>query len=124
MNTQTGRVIKIGEIKRLQLKDNRTFEKRELMIDCTFIDPYTGARSKYENFLNFEFTGDKVILLDNINLEDIVTISFYLQGNSYTDHEGNERYSINVRAAGIDVKRPAPTKAHLQQEKPDDDIPF
>ena len=69
------------------------FKKREIYIDCTRYDPYTGERSQYENKPLLEFGGDRVLeKLEALQLKagDIVTVSFDIQGTPYKDKDGKQ----------------------------------
>lgn len=104
-NKQTGRVLAIGQTQSISLKDGKTFLKRELLLDCTRFDPYTGERDTFENTPVFEFSGDKgVAMLDNIQVGQVVSVSFDLQGTRY-EKDGQTKYFTRVRPYAIeDVK--------------------
>lgn len=85
-NEITGKVLAIGQPLQLPSKEpNKPFVKRELTLDCTRHDPYTGERSRYENTPMLEFAGDICGELDNIKVGDIVTITFEVVGSKYVD---------------------------------------
>jgi hypothetical protein len=62
-NVITGKVIAVSGIQRTQPKDasKQPTEFRQLFIDCTRYDPYTGERSQYENKPLLELGGDKLL---------------------------------------------------------------
>ncbi len=85
-NTITGRVLSVGQPLQVAGKDpSRPIIKRELVMDCTRHDPYTGERSQWENTPMLEFTGDLCRELDTIQQGDIVTVSFSVEGTRYED---------------------------------------
>lgn len=85
--TITGKVLAIGQPQQIpSSKDpSRPFIKRELTLDCTRYDPFTGQRSPYENTPMLEFTGDICGELNQIKEGDVVTVTFEVQGTRYTD---------------------------------------
>ena len=128
------------------------FKKREIYIDCTRYDPYTGKRSEYENKPLLEFNGDKTLakvnpILDTLQKDDVVAISFDLQGRQITNQQGQKKFFTSIRCYAIEVVRkagqpaaaapaaaPAPAPAPAAQQPqadpfpataaPEDDLPF
>lgn len=128
------------------------FKKREIYIDCTRYDPYTGKRSEYENKPLLEFNGDKTLakvnpILDTLQKDDVVAISFDLQGRQITNQQGQKKFFTSIRCYAIEVVRkagqpaaaapaaaPAPAQAAQQPAPqtdpfpataaPEDDLPF
>lgn len=114
-NKQTGRVLAIGQTQSIALKDGKTLLKRELLLDCTRFDPYTGVRDTFENTPLFEFSGDKgVAMLDGIQVGQVVSVSFDLQGTRY-EKDGQAKYFTRVRPYAIeDVKTKTQQQAAQQ----------
>lgn len=88
------------------------FKKREIYIDCTRFDPYTGKRSEYENKPLLEFNGDKTLakvnpILDTLQKDDVVAISFDLQGRQITNQQGQKKFFTSIRCYAIEVVRKA-----------------
>ena len=79
-------------------------KKRELYMDCTMFDPYTGERSQYENKPLLELGGDrlldKVATLD-LKKDDVISVSFFLQGTPYKDAQGKSKVFTAVRRAQV-----------------------
>lgn len=150
-NQQTGRVIAVSKEQTVASADpnKQPFKKREIYIDCTRYDPYTGQRSQYENKPLLEFSGDKTLekvnpVLDQVQKDDIVTISFELVGRHFQDRDGKQKFITGIRCydiqivrkAGVQQQAPAPQPAPQQaqqapqpQQSPfananDDDLPF
>lgn len=106
-NTITGRIEQIGPIEQIPYRENTsTFKKRELTIDATRFDPYTGQRG-FDNFPTFEFTGDKCAELDNFSRGQVVTVYFNLQGNKYQAEDGTLKYFTKIRGYKIELKQPS-----------------
>ena len=113
-NQISGRVIAVSKLQRVASSDasKQPVSKREIFIDCTRYDPYTGQRSQYENKMVLEFVG-KVLekvnpVLDQAQPNDIVTISFELQGRSYQEKGTNKtKYMTQPRCFDIAITRKA-----------------
>lgn len=104
-NQITGRIIEIGQTVQIPPKNGGTpFAKREFLLDATTYDPYTGERSEYENIVPLEFSGDKCTELDKFKDGDIVTISFTLQGRSWTNADGALKRMTSVRCLKIESR--------------------
>lgn len=137
-NQITGTIIQIFPTQNMTSKDgSKTFQRRELLMDCTRFDPYTGERG-YENTPIMEFSGDKCAELDRFKVGQVVTISFDLQGSKYTQ-DGVEKYFTRVRPYKIEGKQiynpvsamaqkpepiTNPITAPVEQPKGNDGLPF
>ena len=112
-NQIAGRVIALSQVKEVASSDpsKGAVKKRELYIDCTRYDPYTGERSQYENKPLLQFGGEKVLAkLEALNLKpnDIVKVSFDIQGTPYKDKTtGKMRVFTAIRCYDIEVTRRA-----------------
>lgn len=104
-NSKTGVVLAVGQPQQLQSKSEKTFVKRSLYLDCTTFDPYTGQRSQYENKILFDFMESKTSLLDNIQVGQVVTVFFDLQGSEFTGQDGQIKYFIHVRPFKVEVRQ-------------------
>lgn len=104
-NSMTGKIHAIMPTETIVSKKDpsKSFQKRTMVLDCTRFDPYTGERG-FDNFPSFEFSGDKCAELDNYKVGQIVTLSFDLQGNKYTDSNGKEKYFTSIRGFKIELK--------------------
>lgn len=116
----TGRVIALGQVKEVSsTTGGEPIKKRELYLDMTMYDPYTGERSDKENKPLLEFGGDKVLAkLEAMNLQkdDVVTVSFAIQGTPYKDKQtGKSRVFTAIRCYDIDIVRKA---GQVQQPAP------
>ena len=102
-NQITGRIIQIEQTVQIPSKSGgSSFTKREFILDATTYDPYTGERSEYENILPLEFSGDKCAELDRYKNGDDVTVSFVLQGRSWTNQDGEFKRMASIRCYKIE----------------------
>lgn len=122
-NHITGRIIEIGQTVQIPSKTGgNSFTKREFILDATTHDPYTGERSEYENILPLEFSGDKCAELDRFSKGDVVTVSFVLQGRSWSNSDGELKRMASIRCYKIEARghtpqstQPAPAQQPVQQ---------
>ena len=133
----TGRVIALSQVQEIPSREagKPAMKKRELYLDMTMYDPYTGERSDKENKPLLEFGGDKVIeklAALNLQKDDIVTISFAIQGTPYKDQQtGKNKVFTAIRCYDIEVVRranqqtqqaaPAPQPQPAPQPTPQND---
>lgn len=144
-NQITGRIIEIGQTVQIPSKRGGSpFTKREFILDATTYDPHTGERSEYENVIPLEFSGDKCAELDRFNQGDVVTVSFILQGRSWTNQDGEPKRMASIRCYKIEARgvvsqspQTVPAQQPIQQPAPQnfpppvdtngnakDDLPF
>lgn len=138
-NTKSGVVLAVGQPQQLKSKEGKVFNKRSLYVDCTTFDPYTGQRSQYENKILFDFMESKMSLLDNIQVGQVVTVSFDLQGSELKEQDGQVKYFVHVRPYKVDVRQvqqpnnqpqppqpqyQQPTQPTYQPPQVEDDTPF
>jgi len=102
-NTITGRIKAIGQTQALQSKrTGNTFLKREMLLDMTRHDPWTGERDTHENIVLLEFGGERsVALLDTVQAGQVVTVSFSVRGFSY-EKDGQTRYMTKIEPYRIE----------------------
>lgn len=121
-NQITGRIIEIGQTIQIPSKNGGSpFTKREFILDATTYDPYTGERSEYENIIPLEFSGDKCTELDRFNQGDVVTVSFILQGRSWTNLNGELKRMVSIRCYKIEGRSgvsQSPQSTPVQQSAP------
>lgn len=106
-----GRIVLIKPTETIQTRNGGTYTKREIVLDCTRFDSITGERG-FDNFPYFTFSGEKVNLLDNFQLGQVVSISFYIQG--YNGSRGDDAYFNTVRGYRIE---PVQTQYQPQQQQ-------
>lgn len=102
-NTITGRVHRISPTENGVTKGGKAFTKRNIVLDCTRFDPYTGERG-FENYPSFDFYAEKCIELDKFQQGQVVTIHFDVVGSYY---QPSDKYITNVRAYKIEPRQPA-----------------
>ena len=104
-----------------------TFKKREFVI--------TDNSSSYPQDIIFQLTQDRTGLIDDINVNDIINVSFNLRGREWTSPTGEVRYFNSLDAWRIDKNQGgAPTPSNIPPAKAesaetlmdesDDDLPF
>lgn len=94
-----GKIKEIGNIVSIPTKNGQTFDKRDLVLDCSLYDRYTG--DKRENFVKFEFGGTKCHVLDSFKVGDIVNVAFVLKGDYYTP-KGETEQKLIMHIVGYD----------------------
>lgn len=82
----------------------KTYISRELVINARRFDPYTGEPTR-DNFVSIELKGEKIKLADNLKQGDLVTASFTLDGNKYTDRNGDTKYFTRINCYAIEPKK-------------------
>lgn len=98
-NTITGRILKVG--KTVNVSKNNEFLKRELVLDCSRYDEYTGE--KRENYVSFSFTQKRCAELDGLSEGELVEVSFILNGRKY-EKDGQTRYINDIVGYKVDRK--------------------
>lgn len=107
-NTKNGVVISVSKLETITSKQSgRQFSKRSVYVDCTPHDPYTLERSEHENKIVFEFIDNNTSMLDGVNPNDVVRITFDLQGVTYKTQDGQTKFSTNVRPYKLEILRKA-----------------
>lgn len=105
-NQITGRLVWVGQTFQIPSKTGGApFLKREFLLDTTTYDPYTGQRNEYENILPLEVSGDKCTELDQFKIGDAITVSFALQGRSWTNQDGELKRMASIRCYKLEVRR-------------------
>lgn len=111
-NQVTGRLVEIGRTQQIASKTGgNPFLKRDFLLDARTYDPYTGQPSEYENLLPLELGGERCADLDRFRAGDTVTVSFALQGRSWTNRDGEQKRMVSIRCYRIEPygKSPAPS---------------
>lgn len=123
-NTKSGIVLAIGQPQQLTSKGGKVFTKRSLYLDCTPHDGITGERSQYENKILFEFMEGKMSLLDNIQVGQVVTVSFDLQGSELTEQDGQVKYFVHVRPFKVEVRQAQQPQGRYPVQQPPVQQPY
>lgn len=113
-NQVNGMVIAVSQVKTVASSDpsKAPLQKREIFIDCTRHDTYTGERSQYENKQVHEFTGKALekcdAVLKTLQKGDVVSIFFDIQGIENTDKAtGKKKYFNAIRCYDCKILRRA-----------------
>ena len=116
-NQITGKLFSIGSTQTIQSKNGNQFTKRDVVLDTTRYDPYTGERG-FENYPMFEFTGEKCKDLDGYQVGQVVTISFDLQGGFFDGEDGTKKNFTKVRGYKIEARASvqAQPQPHVQPQ--------
>jgi hypothetical protein len=85
-----GVVSSISEVVTVTSESGNTYQYKNLILDTTRYDPYTGQRSEYENYPRIEFGGQKMALLDGVIPGELVEIAFDVQGRNIVNKETGE----------------------------------
>ena len=119
-NKITGKILRITPTVQIPSKDgSKTYPKREVVLDATRYDKYTGERG-YDNFPAFEFGGEKCAELDQFKNGQVVTISFDLQGRKW-EKDGEVKYITTVRGYKVEAwkgQQQPSTGATMPQQRP------
>ena len=91
-----------------------SFKKREFVLKIT--------DGKYEQFVLFQFTQDRVDMLDKYKKGDSVTVSFNLSGKPYTNKEGETKYFSNLTAWRIQKEETEAPEAPAEEHE--ENLPF
>ena len=100
---------------------NDRFSKREFVV--------TDNTGQYPQHVLFQLTQDKCNLLDPINENDEVSVSFFVRGREWTSPQGDIRYfnSLDVwklEKVGGAAAAPAAGAPAESFDGADDDLPF
>lgn len=99
----TGAVHSVSQLLQVPTQSGKPFEKRELVLNCSSYNSQTGE--PIENYIKFEFVGDKMALLDGLQVGQRVVVSFSLQGRSYTNRSTRHTdYFTTIR--GYKIEQP------------------
>ena len=128
-NQLSGRVLHIGQTVQMTSKNGNQFTKRELVLDTTRYDSYTGERSPYDNYALIEFGGENVKLLDGIQSGQVVTVDFTVEGRkTQNEQTGETRYFNSLRGYKVTVRQaksdPQPQPQPAPQPQASGDLPF
>ena len=101
------------------------FRKREFVLELD-------GDSRYPQYVQFQFTGDRCEMLDGYGKGDEVKVEFSLRGREWTSPKGDVRYFNSLETWAVDrVGDAAPggdASGFPSDEPPppsdDDDIPF
>lgn len=112
------------KVKNNTVKVNDRFQKREFVI--------TDDNPQYPNQVQFQLTGDRVSLLDAVNVGDELTVHFSLQGREWKNPQGEIKYFNTLNAFKIEkVTRTSVSESQSGSSNippalptPEDDLPI
>ena len=114
-NQLSGRIHHIGQAVQMTTKNGNPFTKRELVLDTTRYDPYTGERSAYDNYALFEFSNDNTAQLDGLRTGQVVTVYFTVEGRKVKNEQtGEPRYFNSLRGYKVTVRQQGQAQAPPQ----------
>ena len=120
---QLGKVILKEDTQ--QISDN--FKKREFVIEVE-----NERNSDWNDFIKFQATQDRCELLDDISVNDMITVHFNIKGRRW-EKDGKVNYFSNLEAWRIekeeaalapDAPLPSYNEADIPPAGPDEDLPF
>ena len=95
-----------------------SFKKRELVVTTD---------EQYPQHILIEFAQDKCSLLDNIQINEDVTVHINLRGREWVSPQGETKYFNQIQGWKINAvggnEQPVP-QSQPHQEAPADDLPF
>ena len=123
-NILSGQIIAIGNTQKIEPKNGgNPLIKREFVIRALRFNPDDGTPELSDfNTPSLEINGeDKVGVLDNFKVGDVVKVSFSVEGRSYEDQNHNVKYFNSIRANRIEkinVTLPQPSQNTAQPSAP------
>ena len=117
-NTLVGKVIAISKVQTITGRESgKQVSKRQLFMDCTRFDPYTGERG-FENTPLLEFSHKgleklEALIQQGLKKDDVVTVTFDVQGVKYTDKDNKMQVFTSIRPYNIELTKP---KGDTQQQ--------
>jgi hypothetical protein len=97
------------------------FQKREFVLELKS----TGATGyEFVEFIKFQSTQDKCSMLDQVNIDDTVKVSFNLRGRKW-EKDGQVSYFTNLEAWRIEkFSDESASQSPAQTSEPSTDAPF
>ena len=110
MNTITGKIVTIG--KTVNVSKKNEFLKRDLVLDCSRYDEFTGK--KRENYVSMSFTQKRCEDLNGYQVGELVEVSFILNGQKY-EKDGQTRYITDIIGYKVERKGQGAPQAAPQE---------
>lgn len=92
-NTIIGKILSIGMTSYIPTKSGNDLKKRQLVLDASRYDEYTGE--KRDNFPSFTFMAKNCDKLDAFHVGELVEVSFIIQGRKY-EKDGTTRFINDI----------------------------
>jgi hypothetical protein len=100
------------------------FQKREFVLE---VKSSSATGYEFVDFIKFQSTQDKCSMLDQVNIDDTVKVSFNLRGRKW-EKDGQISYFTNLEAWRIETlsnETAAPaSETPIQNSEPAKDTPF
>lgn len=128
-NIITGKILAIGDMESIPNKSgDKVFKKRILVLNCT----RSNFGEVFENYPSFEFAGKHVDDPTAFKVGDIVTVSFFVQGNRYKKENQPEKFFNTIVGYKIEYYRTGTNQSTgsqqiiqtEQQSETKEDLPF
>lgn len=133
-NYITGKIGIINPTQKITSKNGNSIVKRDFVIRALRFNPDDGTPELSEyNTPIIEINGeDRVGMLDNVKVGDVVKVAFVIEGRSVKNQDGSFKFFNSVRATRIeklnvtlDTPAPASTPAPQTEEANNaDPLPF
>lgn len=115
----TGRVLSIGDVETIPSKNGgEPFKKRVVVLNCTRMD----FGKTYENYPSFEFSGKHADDPKDFKVDDIVTVSFVIQGTKYQKEENQSVKYFNT-VSGYKIEHHQRGQSQQRQQTPQGNAP-
>jgi len=118
-----GRIIAVDKQQTIASKTDstKTFQRRQVYLDCSRYDSITGKQLQ-ENRPLLEFGGKGLdqlneLVRQGLKKDDLVSIEFAVQGNTYKDAQGNTKNFTGIRPYSIERYVPR-SQQQTQQPAP------
>lgn len=111
MGKISGKIKEIENIVELETKKGNLLQYQDIVIDTAKYNQFTGDLMP-SNYLPIRFLGEKIKQVENLNVGDMVEISYFLQGVPYSN--GNKIFIV-IRGMSATL---------LKEKKDENDIPF
>lgn len=112
MNKEKGTVVQVTPLQTISDK----FRKQDFTIK-TFDE-------KFPQFLTFQVVNDKCDLVRNLNVNDVVEVSYNLRGREWNSPEGVTKYFNTIEAWSINLSSQPVQTTQAPSNEDDDDLPF
>lgn len=107
-----GTVKRIGAV---ETKGAKGFQTRDLILDV--------EDGRFPQVIALQATGDRVSLLDSLNVGDAVTVTWNLRGREWTGQNGTKVFN-SLDVWRLDVTSKAAAGSYGSRGSDDDSLPF
>lgn len=115
-----GKIVAVNQQETVASKSDasKTFQRRQVYLDCSRYDSITGERLQ-DNFPLLEFGGKGLEQLNalckqGLKKDDLVQVEFAVQGTTYKDAQGQTKNFTGIRPYAIE--RYVPKSQQVQQQ--------